>query len=213
MLKAHHLAALAAVLFAGAVTPAHAVQVTYSTAGVFGSSGTGLLSQGGAQIRFNPQALTSVDVPPTTNAIFGSFTTIAAPPSPGITLVDTFKLTITQTAPGLGGELVFTSTVGGTIFLNNSQAFIQFDDPLSKSHRHRADSGRPTGSSKGTRRTRAGWISSVARARISTLNGEIGVDDISVVATPEPGTMAMACLALPLLGVGYLHRRRRQAAA
>ena len=104
MLKAHRLAALAAVLFVGAVTPANAVQVTYSTSGTFGSSGTALLDQGGARIRFDPRSLTSVDDPPNTNAIFGSFTTLAAPPSPGVTLVDTFTLTITQTSPAPGGE-------------------------------------------------------------------------------------------------------------
>ena len=129
MMKAHCLAALAAVLLVGAVTPANAVQVTYSTSGTFGSSGTALLSQGGAQIRFDPIA-TTVDGPPDTNAIFGSFTTVAAPASPGVTLVDTFTLTITQTSPAPGGELVFTATVGGRIFINNSQAFVQFDDPL-----------------------------------------------------------------------------------
>ena len=29
--------------------------------------------------------------------------------------------------------MVFESTVGGTIFLDNSAAFIQFDEPLAKS--------------------------------------------------------------------------------
>ena len=67
MLKAHRLAALAAVLVVGSVTPAKAIQVTYSTSGVFGSSNSATLSQGGAQIRFDPIA-TTVDVPPTTNA-------------------------------------------------------------------------------------------------------------------------------------------------
>jgi hypothetical protein len=42
-MKAHRLAALAAVLVVGSVTPAKAVQVTYSTSGVFGSSNSALL--------------------------------------------------------------------------------------------------------------------------------------------------------------------------
>ena len=67
---------------------------------------------------------------PTAAAIFGSFTTVAAPTDPGVTLVDTFTLTITQSGPAPGGALVFTSSVGGRIFLNNSEAFVQFDDPL-----------------------------------------------------------------------------------
>ena len=129
MMKTHRLAALAAVLLVGSVTPANAVPVTYSTAGVFGSSGTNILSQGGARSASIPIA-TTVDVPPTTNAIFGSFTTTQrprrAPASPWST---PSPLTITQTAPAPGGTVVFTSTVGGTIFLDNSQAFVQFDRP------------------------------------------------------------------------------------
>src|SRR5690349_16202391 len=107
MMKPHCLAALAAVLVVGAITPAHAIPVTYSTSGTFGSSGTGLLSQGGTQIQFNSIA-TTVDGSPTAAAIFGSFTTVAASADPGVTLVDTFTLTITQSGPAPGGELVFT---------------------------------------------------------------------------------------------------------
>src|SRR5687768_5754637 len=121
MMKPHRLAALAALLVVGAVSPANAVPVTYSTAGVFGSSGTNTLNQNGAQIRFDALGLTTVNPPPDTNALFGSFTTLAAPAA-STTLVDTFTLTITQTAPGPGG-LTFTSTVGGNIFVGNSQAF------------------------------------------------------------------------------------------
>jgi hypothetical protein len=204
MLKTHRLVALAAVLLVGAVTPAHAVQVTYSTSGTFGSSGTALLSQGGAQIRFNPIA-TTVDGAPTADAIFGSFTTVEAPADPGVTLVDTFTLKITQSGPAPGGELVFTSTVGGKIFLNNSQAFVEFDDSLEQSIHE--------GGFLTTYRIVAGDAANPGRSGLfggidqeATINGEI-----SVVAAPEPGTMAMACVALPLLGLGYVRNRRRNA--
>ena len=43
--------------------------------------------------------------------------------------------------------------------------------------------------------------------QVSTLNGEIG----AIAAVPEPGTMALACVALPLLGLGYVRNRRRNA--
>jgi len=202
MIKAHSLAALAAVLVVGAVTPARAVQVTYSTSGVFGSSGTALLSQGGAEIRYNPIA-TTVDGAPTTNALFGSFTTVGAPAEPGVTLVDTFSLTITQSAPAPGGEVVFTSSVGGRIYLNGSQAYVEFDDPLEQSLH--------VGGFLTTYRILAGSASNPGR---SALFGGLGQEamingEISIVSAPEPGTMAMACLALPLLGLGYLRRRRR----
>ena len=123
--------------------------------------------------------LTTVDVPPATNAIFGSFTTLAAPPSPGVTLVDTFTLTITQTAPAPGGTVVFTSTVGGTIFLNNSQAFVQFNAPLIAVHRQRRIHDDLPDRRRGRQRTRAGWSSSAGWDQVSTLNGEISIAERS----------------------------------
>ncbi len=206
MLKSHRLAALAAVLCVGTVSPANAIQVTYSTSGTFGSTGTTLLNQGGAQIRFDAIAAT-LDDPLNTNALFGSFRTLSAPANPGVTLVDTFTLKITQTSPAPGGELDFESTVGGTIYLNNSRAFIQFNEPLAKSIR--------SGGFMTTYRIVEGDAANPGRLelfggedQVSTLNGEI-----TAIPTPEPGTMAMACLALPLLGLGYMRHRRRQAAS
>ena len=206
MLKSHRLAALAAVLVIGSVTPANAIPVTYSTSGVFGSSGNATLTQGGAVITFNPLASTTVNPPPTTNAIFGSFTTVAAPAS-SVTLVDTFTLTITQTAPAPGGSVVYTSTVGGNIFLGNSQAFVQFNGPLTQTI--------TSGGFTTTYRIVEGDDANMGRlelfgnpGQVSTLNGEIG---ITAAPVPEPGTMALACAALPLLGLGYLRRRRQMA--
>ena len=203
-MKAPYLAALAAVLVIGSVTPAHAIPVTYSTSGVFGSSGTSTLTQDGVRIDFNNLASTTVNPPPNTNALFGSFTTVAVPASPGITLVDTFTLTITQSAPG-PGTAVFTSTVGGTIFVGNSQAFIQFAAPLT---RIIASGGFTT-----SYRIVEGDEANPGRlelfgntGQVSTLNGNIGI-----AAVPEPGTMALACVALPLLGLGYARNRRRNA--
>ena len=207
MMKAYRLAALAAVLVVGAVTPANAIPVTYSTAGVFGSSGTNILNQDGVRIDFNNLALTTVNPPPTTNALFGSFTTVTAPASPGVTLVDTFTLTITQTAPAPGGTAVFTSTVGGNIFIGNSQAFVQFNGPLTRTIAggvnttfYRIVEG-DDATGTGGRLELFGGVN-----QVSTLNGEIGI-----VAVPEPGTMALACIALPMLGVGFARHRRRNA--
>jgi len=200
----HRLAALVAVLVIGSVTPANAIPVTYSTSGVFGSSGSNILNQNGVRIEFNNLASTTVSPPPTTAALFGSFTT-AALPTASATLVDTFTLTITQTGPAPGGTATFTSTVGGTIFVGNSQAFIQFAAPL-------------------TRIVTAGGFTTSYRivegddqnpgrlelfgnvGQVSTLNGEVGI-----AAVPEPGTMALACVALPLLGLGYARNRRGDA--
>ena len=62
MLKAHRLAALAAVLVVGAVTPANAVPVTYSTSGIVRLLRHGPPHPGRRQIRFDPIA-TTVDGP------------------------------------------------------------------------------------------------------------------------------------------------------
>ena len=192
MIKAHRLAGLAALFLVGSVTPARAIPVTYSTSGVFGSSGMNLLSQDGAQIRFNNLASTTV-----------------AAPATAVTLDDTFTLTITQTAPG-PGNLVFTSTVGGSIFLGNSQAFVQFNTPLTRTI--------TSGGFTTSYRIVEGDDANPGRlelfggvGQISTLNGEIGITGTGVVPIPEPGTMALACAALPLLGLGYLRRRRQNA--
>ncbi len=205
MLKSHRLAALAAVLVIGSVTPANAIPVTYSTSGVFGSSGTNVLTQDGVRIDFNNLASTTVNPPPNTNALFGSFTTVSVPASPGITLVDTFTLTITQTAPAPGGTAVFTSTVGGSIFVGNSQAFVQFAAPLTRI----ITSGGFTTSYRIVEGDEAnpGRLELFGNpGQVSTLNGNIGI-----AAVPEPGTMALACAALPLLGLGYVRRRRQMA--
>ena len=208
MMKAHRLGALAAVLLIGSVTPAIAVPVTYSTSGVFESSRGATLNQGGVQIRFNPVTNVTVDPPPSTNAIFGGFELLAAPGRPGFDVSDFFTLTITQSTPGPGNQSIsFTSVVDGVIFTNNSQAFVQF----STSPQSIIAGGFAT-----TYRIVEGDEQNPGRLEIlgntglvSTLNGEIGQTPTAVI--PEPGTMALACAALPLLGLGYARRRRQMA--
>jgi len=206
MRKTHLLAALGAILFVGAVTPAMAVPVTYSTSGVFGSSGSNIFNQNGVRIDFNNLASTTVNPPPATNALFGSFTTVAVPTN-STPVTDTFTLTITQSAPG-PGSIVYTSTVGGTIFLGNSQAFVLFNGPLTRTI--------TSGGFTTTYRIVEGDEANPGRVElfgnpglISTVNGEI--DAIAAAPVPEPGTMALACIALPMLGLGYLRSRRRNA--
>ena len=201
-----HLAALAAIIVVGSVTPAFAIPVTYTTTGRFTSSNSNVFTQGGAQITFNALTAT-VLAPPDTNAIFGSFTTNALPAS-AVTLVDTFTLTITQSAPG-PGSVVYTSTVGGSIFLGNSQAFVQFNGPLTQTI--------TSGGATTTYRIVEGDDATPGRVElfpnpgdVSTINGEIGA--VATSPVPEPGTMALACIALPLVGLGYVRNRRRRTA-
>jgi hypothetical protein len=207
-MKAHRLAALAAILVVGSVTPAFAIPVTYTTTGRFTSSNSNVFTQGGAQITFNALTAT-ISAPPDTNAIFGSFTTGTLPAS-SVTLMDTFTLTITQSAPVPGGSVSFTSTVGGSIFLGNSQAFVQFNGPLTQTI--------TTGDTTTIYRIVEGDDATLGRVElfpnqgdISSINGEVSVSG-GVVPIPEPGTMALACIALPLLGLGYVRNHRRRTA-
>ncbi len=204
MIKAHRLAGLAALFLVGSVTPANAIPVTYSTTGVFGVSGTNILDRDGVRIEFNNLLSTTVNPPPNTNALFGSFTTVTVPAT-SATLVDTFTLTIIQTVPGPGNVAFMSSTVGGSIFIGNSQAFVQFNGPLTRT----ITSGGFTTSYRIVEGDEAnpGRLELFGNPGfISTLNGDIGI-----VAIPEPGTMALACIALPLLGLGYARNRRRNA--
>jgi len=186
VIKPNRLAGLAALLLVGSVTPASAVTVTSSTSGVFGSSNSNVLSQGGVVITFNELISMNVDVAWSASALLGSFATTTAPSNSTGTLSDTFTLTITQRSPGPDG-VMSTSTVSGTIFVENSQAFVMFNGPL-------------TNGQEGTINDEIGIVSTPVPAA----DGDVGI-----LHAPEPGTMAMACLALPLLGLGYARSRRR----
>ena len=60
----------------------------------------------------------------------------------------------------------------------------------------------------------AGRVDLAAGVPSSPISGRITVVETrEVVPTPEPGTMALACAALPLLGLGYMRGRRRQSAS
>src|SRR5579859_7956605 len=108
-----------------AITPASADIVTYSTAGVFTSSGNNVLSgAGGLTITYTDTINNVVVVPPTSNASFGTFT-VAGPTSGSDAISDDFKLTITQTTPTSGHETL-TDTFKGTIVANGSTIKLTF---------------------------------------------------------------------------------------
>jgi hypothetical protein len=217
MLKSHRLAALAAVLVVASITPANAITVSYSTEGVFGVNGTNsFLTKGGVTVTYvaASESYTINDaLNNTTVADFGHFevTGTAGALAQYDSQVDTFTLTITQSAPTPtgAGTATFESTLNGTIVFETdsggSSAYVQFD---------------PSGLS----RTIKGLTADVTYLIVESDRdpGRVDLDTgdqsningrITIAHAPEPGTMAMACLALPLLGLGYMRHRRRQAAS
>src|SRR5437773_5698866 len=103
--------ALMSFLAALAMTPAFAVDVTYSTTGTFSACGVGYTCVGSTLTGPNSLVISfagtaadfpNVSVPPVSYAPFGTFT--ATGPTTGTDAVAaTFTLSITQTVPGPGG--------------------------------------------------------------------------------------------------------------
>ena len=164
MRKAPLLAALAAVLLVAAVTPAHAVPVTYSTAGVFGSSGTNILSQGGARSGSIPSPHDRRRAPGHQRDL----RLVHDPRGPAEPRRHAGRHLHPDDHPdGAGARRDRGLHVHGRReHLPRQQPGLRpVQRPLDADHHRRRHSRRPTGSSKGTKRTRAGWSSSAAWAR------------------------------------------------
>lgn len=118
-------------LFAGLLlavaAPAFAVDVSYFTTGTFQggtTSGTSTFTAGGLKVVYSPvlAMAPNVEVPPTTNASFGSFLVSGHGTASG-----TFTLKITQTAPGPAASETFVSkAMTGVITASNSGVVIRF---------------------------------------------------------------------------------------
>ncbi len=164
---------------------AFATSVTYTTTGVFTSSGTSTSTVPGATIGFTGTTQTVGPLFPTA-ANFGSFLVTTS----GIlsTFTDDFTLTIHQMVPAPGGSAVTSTTVSGEVEGSSSQVSLIFI-PANVSV-----AGNP----------------SVA---YEFLNGSYGLPanqpttlQMNVVLTPEPTTLGL--LGGSLLTLGYLIRRR-----
>lgn len=92
---------------------AFATTLTYSTSATFGGpdavGGGASLANGGATLTYTPVPTTSVDTP--TNISLGSIQALGN----GTFVGDSIDLTITQTTPTPGGNVMSSSTIDGTI--------------------------------------------------------------------------------------------------
>jgi len=181
------LTAVAGMALFGAATPAHAVFVSYTTVGTFtggDAAGTNVFldAANGVAITFNGIISNNVTVPPNSSASFGAFDTSATTSPTLIPVSSGFNLQIFQTSPTAGGPLTFVGALSGSLAINNSQAFIQFNAPLTQGIGTilysilSADNNTPG---------RLNLVPSTTNAGVSTLQGQIGV------AVPEPSAVVL----------------------
>lgn len=173
---------------------AFATTVTYTTSGIFTSSGTNAVTNGGATLTF-----TDISTPSTVNATtFSSLGVVTETGgSPQGTFSDTFTLTITQSVPAPGGSASSSSSVMGTVTVNSSTITLTFVP---------ADVTIGTGASA---------------IDYHFLNGSYGLNNPSggdpgllgrtsiqadIIAMPEPASLGL--IGMSLLGLGVLVRRR-----
>jgi len=183
---------------------AQADLVTFVTTGVFtggtnSTSGTAVYTDNTNHvlITYTPSTNNTVTVPPASQVSFGTFNTTGTTATTNATVGGTFTLNIFQTAP-TAGTVSFVGSVSGTITGTSSQAFVQFNNPLS------ATIGLETYtivSADGGTAGRVNFAPPSTNAGVSTING-------SVNAVPEPSSLLLSALLAPALLALVAHTRR-----
>jgi hypothetical protein len=194
--------ALGAVLALG--SSAQADVVTFVTTGVFSggtnsTSGTATYTDNTNHvlITYTPSTNNTVTVPPASQVSFGTFNTTGTTATSNATIGGTFTLNIVQTAP-TAGTVSFVGSVSGTITGTSSQAFVQFNTPLSHTIGLAtytivsADGGSPG---------RVNFSPPSTNAGISTINGSVDL-------VPEPSSLVLSALLAPALLALVAHTRR-----
>lgn len=123
--------ALAALFVVGTSTAAMALPiVNFTTTGVFGSSGTAVLTlSAGNTITFNGVPAGSVDTPSTTSLGFMDMVALE-PGYAGPAVNDTFTLNINQTAPTGGVGNLLATVTGSVASTNQSDFLLTFSTPF-----------------------------------------------------------------------------------
>jgi hypothetical protein len=217
-----------AVLAGVTLTPAFAVDVIYSTTGQFtscigavanGCDTTAVVYPNNLTITFTGTAASppaNVEVPDVSYAPFGTFTVTG--PTAGHTdaVLADFNLTVMQTAPSSGTELV-VDTVRGNIRIANSQVTVTFNsgsgdggtaattiDPISGASALSFNFGGTTY-----------WVDTVTPIHPQTAGGTPGTSIINGAidsTVPEPAFYALTGMGFAsLLGIAIRRRRQQQA--
>jgi hypothetical protein len=198
--------ALSAVFALGSSAKADIVQFVTTgtfTGGSNTTSGTNTYTDAahGILMTFtSPPSSPGVNVPPASQVSFGQFNTTGTTglPTPG-TLGGTFTLNIFQTAP-TPGTVAFAGTLSGALTNNSSQAFVQFNAPLTQNiglvsySIVSADNNSP------------------GRVNIAPPSTNLGVTTIAgsvnAVPIPEPSSLLLSALLAPAL-LALVARTRR----
>jgi hypothetical protein len=195
---------LAVGVLLGLSPSAQADLVTYSTVGKFAGgdspgSSTYVDGEYGISIAFNSEVGQTVNVPPTSQVTFGTFHVTA----PATLLTQTavsspFELDIFQSTPTIGGPVVFAGSLTGTLAFNNSQAYVQFNPPLTGSigpviYKIVSQDGGVLG--------RVNLAPPTTNNGNSTIAGTIGI-------IPEPSSLVLSALLAPALLALVAHTRR-----
>jgi hypothetical protein len=198
--KTSLLAAFAVALLAAPAANA-AMVIDFVTTGTFGSSGTSTFDNGaGVVITFNSgTSNVELDNGETSAVSFGQFDTSGTTNLTDQTVLDTFTLSILQTAPSVDPSLAFSGTVSGEIRATRSGLFLLITSPLVITSADglvqyrivNADNGIPGSVSIGAPQTNNG---------LTSVNGEV-----TLTAIPEPTAFALLGLGIPAV---LLYRRR-----
>jgi len=200
--------ALGALLLSSPATKADLV--SFVTLGSFSGgdnpgSSTYLDAANGITIAFNGSVNNNVNVPPSSSASFGTFDTTGTDAADFVPVTGTFTLSIFQSAPTVA-NLSFVGTLTGTLRADNSQAYIQFDAPLSQTLGDilyqivSADGTSPTDHTPG----RVNLAPPTTNLGVSTIQGRVGR------AVPEPSTLVLMGIGGPAL-MAIRYRRKMNA--
>jgi hypothetical protein len=205
-----------------APTTAKAVVVTYSTTGQFDINppaypGTdpAAVTVGTTTVTFNGVTRT-VDTDETgSNSGFGSFVVSGGTSVDQALAGHTFNLFITQVTPPGANHATFTSLLSGTVRINNSKAYVEFQNPLSQTvvaadgtnttylilNSDKILGGSPVPGTVALNAPQTGGLA----GNPSTINGFV------TAVVPEPTTMASAVIGLVLFAGAARFRSRKSA--